>query len=131
MGRYEQFVFTRHPGYVLLTGQVAITAGSGAVGTATFPGVSAVTKLSDGCYRFTLTRKYKAFLGYDCHISVASAGTYYSGVQHALFAQDVNGSTPYVDIAFSAAAGAGGAANPYGCTLYITLKLRDSAVAGK
>jgi hypothetical protein len=131
MPRFEQFVFTRHPGYTLLTGKVTFAAGSGAVGTVTFPGVTSVTKQSDGCYRFLLSKRYKAFLGYDCQLSVASTGTYYSGVQHALFAQDVTVSSPYVEIAFSAAAGGGGAANPYGCTAYVTLILRNNTVAGK
>lgn len=60
-------------------------------------GVSSISRTSEGLYRITLADSYAAFI---CgHVAVLSSTS--QGIGYQFKAEDVDGSTPYVDVEFS------------------------------
>lgn len=92
--------------------------------------VTSVTRTGVGMYRILLASKYKSLIGFHATIGDATARTTY--VQFD--AEDVDGSTPYVDFATRAPTAADNSAlvdtdlaNSVTLTVFIQLVLEDKA----
>ena len=84
------------------------------------PGIASAARTAEGTVRLTLSDAYPAFLGIvSCGISKADTTLQFS-------AEDVDGSTPYVDFKTITAASA---ADADSATIYLCVKLRNSSVA--
>ncbi len=122
--RFFQFTQSLNPGLVMIQGTVAIGA-TGAVGTVTGSGISAVTRLAVGTYRVEFQDNYFRYLGHNCSarsgnvtttaITALTPGQMYTikTLGSATTAQWITagvpvGVTPAVGLAFLAAATSAG-----------------------
>lgn len=103
---------------------------TGAVSSSSGKGCSTVTRTSAGLYRVPLSDSYNKLLwaGVTLLDDTDSAATTV-GIGHRLEAEDVDGTSPYVDVQFYALDD-GAAADPAdGAKWFICMKLRNSSVS--